>query len=670
MTAPASSERAPGSPGRHTAGGALHPGPVPHVGRELAPPPTYSEALVRLEEAEETLRAIGGGEIDAFVVSDGTSQGRVFTLSTADRPYRRFVEDMRDGAATLSPDGVILYANRRLADLVSVSRAEILGSRLTAFMSVDVDWESVRAAEGQGGATEFDLIDIHGRRIPVLVGLSPVGEEGDRLTCLTFTDLTIQKIQDREIARLSQAQTDRLADLQSAQAALVKQATHDPLTGLPNRDVLVDRLDHALLQRTRSGRCTAVYFIDLDDFKRVNDTRGHAVGDQVLREVAEALVATMRSMDTVARIGGDEFVVLAPDVAGHMDAADIGTRLVQQLARPIPGATAGIRVSVGVATSEGNGGDAELMLHEADAAMYFAKSQGGGRSAVFDGVLARRVTERSSAQSDLQSALDDHRVVAYYQPIVDLSSNSVTGFEALARLIQPDGTVLAPASFIAVAEDSGLVLPLGLQMLEQACGQAALWSRDTVEEGAMAVAVNVSARQFQPGDLPAIVREVLARTTLSPRRLHLELTETAIMDLDPEILDQLSRIRDLGVQIGLDDFGTGYASLTHLRRLPLDFVKVDRSFVDGLGRDRGDERIVSAVVDLARNLGLRSIAEGVETTEHLSRLRAVGCDQAQGYLFGRPVPPDDPYFDTLGIVSPGVLPTREDRVAGSPTGLV
>jgi diguanylate cyclase (GGDEF)-like protein len=283
---------------------------------------------------------------------------------------------------------------------------------------------------------------------------------GDRLTCLTFTDLTAQKDQDREIARLSQAQADRLADLQKAQAALVKQATHDPLTGLPNRDVLVDRLDQALLQRARLGRCAAVYFIDLDGFKQVNDARGHAAGNQVLRGVADGLAATIRDMDTVARVGGDEFVVLAPDVASQADAVDIGNRLVQRLGRATPGAPAGIRVSIGVAISERGRGDAELVLHEADTAMYFAKSQGGGRSAVFDGMLARQVTERSDAQADLLSALDEHRIAAYYQPIVDLASGSVTGFEALARLIQPDGAVLAPASFIAVAEASGLVLPL------------------------------------------------------------------------------------------------------------------------------------------------------------------------------------------------------------------
>lgn len=299
-----------------------------------------------------------------------------------------------------------------------------------------------------------------------------------------------------------------------------------------------------------------------------------------------------------------------------------------------------VYVSIGIAVSEGGRGTAELLLHEADTAMYQAKSQGGRRAAIFDGELARQARARSIAQARLRAALDERRVVPFYQPLVDLASGQVAGFEALARLIELDGTVLTPASFIAVAEDSGLVVPLGAQMLERSCEDAARWPGPSTGEAAIAVAVNVSSCQLVPGDLTAIVRNILATTGLDAPRLHLELTETAIMDLHPEILRQLSKIKDLGVQIGLDDFGTGYASLTHLRRLPLDFVKVDGSFVQGLGSDAGDERIVSAVIDLARNLGLRSIGEGVETPEQLHRLRELGCDQAQGYLFARPDAPE------------------------------
>jgi EAL domain-containing protein (putative c-di-GMP-specific phosphodiesterase class I) len=270
--------------------------------------------------------------------------------------------------------------------------------------------------------------------------------------------------------------------------------------------------------------------------------------------------------------------------------------------------------------------------------MYQAKLLGGARAEIFDAELGRQVHQRALAQGMLQSALDDHRVMVYYQPVIDLPTGTVAGFEALARIAEPDGSILCPAAFVPAAEDSGLVVPLGAQVLGMACQEARLWEPTGLPQCDPTVAVNLSSRQFQPGDLVAMVRDRLERTGLDPSCLHLELTETAVIDLRPEILEQLGSIRDLGVQVGLDDFGTGYASLTHLRRLPLTFVKIDQTFVQGLGTEDDDEGIVSAVVNLAANLGLRSIAEGVETSDQLDRLRELGCDQAQGYLFARPLP--------------------------------
>ena len=433
-----------------------------------------------------------------------------------------------------------------------------------------------------------------------------------------------------------------MADLQDAQAALTKQATHDALTGLPNRKLLVDRIDQALSHSKRSGRCTAVFFVDLDRFKQVNDSRGHAAGDTVLRRVATQLASILRPMDTVARIGGDEFVVLAPDVESHLHAVDIGARIVAELCRRPDRGEEGdpVAASVGVSVSVGGRGTAEILLNEADKAMYRAKSLGGRRAEVFDAALGRQVQQRSNGQRMLQSALDERRVIVYYQPIVDLSSGSVAGFEALARITEHDGSILPPAAFIAVAEDSGLIVPLGAAGARDGAARSVRLAAERQRpERTLTIAVNLSARQFEPGDLPTVVRATLEHTGLDPTCLHLELTETAIIDLRPDILQQLGHIRDLGVQIGLDDFGTGYASLTHLRRLPVTFVKIDQSFVQGLGVDEEDERIVAAVVDLAANLGLRSIAEGVETPDQLDRLRELGCDQAQGYLFARPLPP-------------------------------
>lgn len=606
-----------------------------------------SDALTLMAEAEDTLRAISAGEVDAFVVSDGRPGPRVYTLSTADRSYRMFVENMRDGAATLSSSGLIVYANRGLTKLLACSRETIVGSPLTMFMAggVQIGLADIRGPGGLGTTIEFDLVDGNGVAVPVQVGSSPLVMDGnaDHLTCLTFTDLTAHKAQDREIARLSQAQAERMADLQDAQAALTEQATHDALTGLPNRAVLVDRIDQALSHSKRSGQCVAVLFVDLDQFKHLNDTQGHAAGDTALRRVADKLDAALRPMDTVARIGGDEFVVLAPDVGSQLHAVDLSTRLITELRRPPDRVEDGERLaaSVGISVSVDGRGTAETLLAEADAAMYQAKSLGGGRAAVFDAALGQQVRQRSTAQGALQSALDDHRIIAHYQPVVDLYTGGVAGFEALARIAEHDGSITPPSAFISVAEDSGLVVPLGAQVLAMACQEARRWLPTGVPECRLTVAVNLSSRQFEIGDLATVVSERLEQTGLDPSCLHLELTETAIIDLHPDFLQQLGRIQDLGVEIGLDDFGTGYASLTHLRRLPLTFVKIDQSFVQGLGTDHEDEPIVRAVVDLAANLGLRSIAEGVETKDQLDRLRQLGCDQAQGYLFAPPLPPSD-----------------------------
>jgi diguanylate cyclase (GGDEF)-like protein/PAS domain S-box-containing protein len=593
-------------------------------------PDSQPDAAARLAETEDTLRAIGAGEVDAFVVSDGGSGQHVFSLSTADRPYRMFVENMQEGAATLSANGLILYANRRLAELLAYPAETIVGSLLQTFIagSTPLGLELTRGPHPSATTFELELTNARGVTVPVLVGSSPLEVDGDQLICLTFTDLSAQKAHEREIARLGEAQADQMSDLQAAQVALTMQATHDSLTGLPNRALLVDRIGQVLSRSKRTAKCVAVLFVDLDQFKHVNDTQGHASGDVLLRSVAERLVVSLRPMDTVARIGGDEFVVLAPDVDSHLHAVDIGARLIAGLAAE------GAAASIGVSVSVGGRGNAEILLNEADRAMYHAKSLGGARAEVFDLALRQQVHERTAALAILQSALDEHRVVVHYQPIVDLSTGNLAAFEALARIAKPDGSILSPAAFVPVAEESGLVLALGAQVLTRACEEGLPWEPTPI-------AVNLSARQFEPGDLPAVVRASLERTGLDPRRLHLELTETAVIDLRPDVLHQLGELRDLGVEVGLDDFGTGYASLTHLRRLPLTFVKIDRSFVQGLGIDEEDEGIVSAVVDLAANLGLRSIGEGVETEDQHDRLRNLGCDQAQGYLFARPAAPAD-----------------------------
>ena len=606
-------------------------------------PISLPDALARMSEAEDTLRALGAGEIDAFVVSHDRLGRRVFTLSTADRPYRMFVENMRDGAATLSETGLILYANSRLVELLRRRREEVVGSPLESFLvgAGPADLERIRAQDRAGTTMELVLLDGNGDQLPVLVGVSPLEVDGGHLSCLTFTDLSAQKAQEREIDQLRIVQAQRMAQLQEAQARLTQQATHDALTGLPNRALLVDRVEQALFKAQRSGRCTAVFFVDLDRFKQVNDNHGHATGDEVLRAVGGQLGAVLRPSDTVARIGGDEFVVLAQDIDNELHAVDIGTRLIAQLRgeRNLLGTGEPVTASIGIAVSTAGRGTAESLLNEADVAMYLAKSNGGGRLQVFDQALGRLAAQRASARGMLQTALEEGRMLAFYQPIVDVAAGGVVGFEALARIADRDGAVIQPSAFISVAEESGLIVPLGSAILGMACREATRWQ--AAGGTLLTVAVNLSSRQFESGNLTSVVESELTRSGIAPHRLHLELTETATIDLRPDVLAQLGQIRRLGVEIGLDDFGTGYGSLTHLRRLPLTFVKIDQSFVRGLGSVQEDERIVSAVINLAENLGLRSIAEGVETDEQLQFLRELGCDQAQGYLFARPTPVAD-----------------------------
>ncbi|MEA2168881.1 MAG: hypothetical protein QOF76_2181, partial [Solirubrobacteraceae bacterium] len=375
-----------------------------------------SATWLRMSEAEDTLRAIRAGEVDAFVLEED-GKHRVFSLATADRPYRIFVENMRDGAATVSSGGTILFANRRLAELLSRSRDAIVGMPLDRFVRGGIPGgvAGLRNPDRLSQSAEWELVADGGGDVPVMVGSAALEMDGDFLTCLTFTDLTAHKAQAQAIAELSQAQAEQMVDLRSAQAALVVQATHDGLTGLPNRALLVDRIEQALSAGLRSGGYAAVFFVDIDRFKQINDTQGHAAGDAVLQRVAARLLGVFRPMDTIARIGGDEFVVLARNVSSRIQAVELSERIVAAVSRPSGQPEEGERVtaSVGVAVATGASTTAENLIREADTAMYKAKSLGGAQAAIFDEELGRQAQERSKAKLVLQSALDEHRVGAH-----------------------------------------------------------------------------------------------------------------------------------------------------------------------------------------------------------------------------------------------------------------
>lgn len=429
----------------------------------------------RLAEADETLRAIRCGEVDALVMTDGEPGAQVFTLASADRPYRIFVENMRDGAATVSAAGVVLYANHRLATILQCSAHQVVGAPIHSFVA-PAD-RALLAVGDHDGTTEIQLVAADGGNVSVLLGTTTIDVEGDQLTCLTFTDLTATKMQEEVIGRLNRAQIEQLKALQDAQMELTVIATHDSLTSLPNRALLLDRIDQALAEATRSRQWTAVIFIDLDRFKHINDQRGHTAGDRVLRQVARRLQATTRPMDTVARIGGDQFVVLTPTLPDQSEATEIAWRIVEGLKTGVDdgGAAEGVTASIGISIAAGGRSSAEMMLQEADTAMCHAKSLGRARTEVFDAALSLRASERVATEDFLQHALTNRLVVPHYQPIVDLSTGHVAGFEALARILRDDDKVLYPDTFIAVAEETGLVVSLGNQMMSAACREAQQW---------------------------------------------------------------------------------------------------------------------------------------------------------------------------------------------------
>ena len=426
-----------------------------------------------------------------------------------------------------------------------------------------------------------------------------------------------------------------------AETRLVHQAYHDPLTDLPNRALLLDRLGQALARAGRRDETVGVLFLDLDRFKLVNDSLGHPAGDRLLIEVAARLGGCARPGDTVARLGGDEFVVLLDGLAETAEAGKVADQVAEALEAPFALGEHDVAVtaSIGVALAgPGQAGPSEL-LRDADVALYRAKERGKARYAVFDPGMGAGVRQRAALEADLRWALERGELRLAYQPLVELATGRVAAAEALARWAHPERGPVPPAEFIPLAEDTGLIVPLGRWVLDEACRQARAWAEEHADPPV--VAVNLSARQFQHPDLVEDVAEALLRSGLSPRLLELELTESAVM-ADPEAaVATLRQLKGLGTGLAIDDFGTGYSSLGYLRRFPLDLLKIDKAFVAGLGRIAEDAAIVEAVVGLAHTLGLRVVAEGVETADQAARLRGLGCELAQGYLFGKPVTPEE-----------------------------
>jgi len=461
----------------------------------------------------------------------------------------------------------------------------------------------------------------------------------------------------------------RTAERTRAEEQIKYVAYHDPLTGLPNRMLLKDRLTVALAQARRKNGKLAVMFVDLDRFKLVNDTVGHAMGDRLLQRFAERLTRVVREGDSLARVGGDEFTVLLPEVSIPDDAELVAQRILEASRKPL--ALAGheftVTASIGIAMFPGHGEDATSLLRNADAAMYRAKEEGRNTFKVFEHVMNARLLERVALEEDLRHALKRGEFQVHYQPQVDIQTGAIVGVEALLRWQQPERGSVPPDEFISLAEETGLIIPIGEWVLYTACAQNKAWQDSGL--GPMSMAVNLSPRQFQEPGLVGSIARVLDETGLPAHLLELEITESAAMRDVEFTITMVEELQAMGVRVSIDDFGTGYSSLGYLKRLPVDSVKIDRSFVSDLAVDDDDAAIVAAIVGLAQTMNLNTVAEGVETEEQLAFLKNLDCRLVQGFLFSKAVPAEtlaNMLAEQQRLQPPGVGPEPEPAAKAAP----
>jgi len=500
---------------------------------------------------------------------------------------------------------------RRMAQLIIPSRYREAHSKAIARLLATTPAPTVSR-----GPLELAALRSDGSEFPVEVDLIAAPLNGTFVFSAFVRDITERK---------------------ALEATLLNRVLTDELTGLPNRALLKDRLTRGLAGLVRSGSSLAVMFADIDRFKVVNDSLGHAAGDQLLRTVADRFVSATRPADTVARFGSDEFVIVCEDV-NEGEATALASRLLAALENPahVEQRDIPLSVSIGMVLTSDPTHDSGALLRDADAAMYLAKERGGGHAEPFDEAIRGRALARLDLEADLRRAIEREQLRIEYQPIIELAGNQPTGVEALARWLHPARGMVPPADFIPMAEQTGLIIPLGEWVLRQACRQLAAWDRDGGPS--LSVAVNLSSRQLAQSDLADTVGEATADAGISPARLCLEITESALMADTEAAGDQLGDLNRLGVQLAVDDFGTGYSSLLYLRRFPVQQLKVDRAFVLGLEQNSEDSAIVRAIIELAHALGLEAVAEGVETAEQLASLRKMGCDLGQGYFWSKSLP--------------------------------
>ncbi|MGY3605824.1 MULTISPECIES: putative bifunctional diguanylate cyclase/phosphodiesterase [unclassified Bradyrhizobium] len=592
------------------------------IGREEA---WIAERLKKLyQPGERHEQKLADGRvvlIEERLTSDGGVVGLrvdITELKQREASFRLLFDGNPVPMIVCSLDGErILSVNDAAAEHYGFSRAEFEKLTIRSLQAFDTElpWIGGRGGDEQAART-WKHVRADGTLIDLAIYSRELMHGNQPAVLLALMDMTERK---------------------RAEARLAFMAQHDGLTGLPNRNLLRQQMDDMLLHTRRSAEKVAVLVLGLDNFKAVNDTLGHGVGDKLLRGVAKRLRSTLREEDALARLNSDEFAIVQSGVSRPEDAVLLAKRLLEAIGEPylLDGHSIVIGASIGIAMSPGDGDESEKLLKSADMALSRAKSEFRGTFSFFEAEMDARAQTRRKIEMDLRDAIQNDGLRPFYQPLVDLSSGRITGFEALVRWPHPERGMISPGEFIPVAEETGLINPLGGLMLRRACMDAAHWPDD------VRVAVNLSPLQFRTGNLLSQVTEALKYSGLPARRLELEITETLLLEKSSQVLATLHALRALGVRISMDDFGTGYSSLSYLRSFPFDKIKIDQSFVRDLGSNRDAQAIVRSIISLGKGLGVTITAEGVETEAELSCLRAEGCHEGQGFLFSRARPNAD-----------------------------
>ncbi len=552
-------------------------------------------------------------------------------LRASEERFRTVIETASDAFVSVDEAGRIVEWNRKAEGTFGWAREQAIGLPLVGTIVP----ERLREAHERGFERflQTDVGTLVGRTLEV----SAVRRDGTEFP----VELSIWATVSQGLRRINAFVRD--TSERKALEAVTHQAFHDPLTDLANRALFTDRVAAALSRRVDSGTtAVAVLLLDLDDFKTVNDSLGHAAGDELLVAVASRLRSCVRPGDTLARLAGDEFAILLDELDDRDDVTAVARRVGKRLEAPfeVDAMEIAVRASIGISLGQSPDARPEDLMRDADVAMYAAKARGKGGYRVFEPHMRQAVVRRMELKADLRHALERGELQVHYQPYIKLADESIVGAEALLRWEHGDRGIIPPGDFVPLAEEMGLIVPIGRWVLGEACGQAVEWGRRWPELGPLTLSVNVSARQLQDrlfvGDVAAIVSE----RGLAPGQLVLELTESSLVEDPDQAVQRLLELRELGIRLALDDFGTGYSSLGYLQRYPIEILKVHRAFVAELGRHPDEPALAKAILQLAHHLGMKTIAEGVEDATQVESLRALGCGYAQGYHFARPLPPE------------------------------